>query len=120
MNKKMDELAGELALARIAAQQIALIGSGDVSAVRLMTAFNALDNNGAFAKIDEHTGYAAPEDVIKKKIRSAAPKTDETYDAVRELRDTERGPGEGLVYGKLPNNPPGPSVADVMFGRLPR
>lgn len=38
-------------------------------------------------------------------------------DMARRQRE-ERGPGEGVVYGKLPNNKPGPSVADVMFGKL--
>ncbi|QNT94896.1 hypothetical protein HEP81_04623 [Streptomyces griseofuscus] len=35
--------------------------------------------------------------------------------------DDERGPGEGALYGKLPGSGrPGPSVADVMFGKLDR
>ena len=33
---------------------------------------------------------------------------------------TERGAGEGVVYGRLPNNPPGPSVAEVILGNVPR
>jgi hypothetical protein len=35
--------------------------------------------------------------------------------------DGEQGPGEGTVYGRLPGSGrPGPSAADVMFGKLDR
>lgn len=37
---------------------------------------------------------------------------------IRVDEGQERGFNEGVLYGKLPNNRPGPSVADVMFGRL--
>lgn len=63
----IDRAAVDLALARIMVQRLKHCGSAmPISASRLVAAFNSLDDAGVFAQIDAHTGYAAPEEILKK------------------------------------------------------
>lgn len=74
-------------------------------------AVDLLDNEGFFAAIDE-AGECGD---------TSAPLPEPPCDLDKPCPvHEERGPGEGVVYGQLPNHKSGPSVADVMFGKLPR
>lgn len=124
MVKDLDEQAGDLAYARIAAKELTetLVGSAQYRklVVRLLIAFKALDESNAFREIDEHTGQEDPEDTLAR-IKAGNLPVEDPYPPVQaDTRRREviqdRAYGEGVVYGRLPNNPPGPSVADVMFG----
>lgn len=83
------EMIEAVGLLRNFAQLVPRFANPQVSELALAKAIDVLDNGGVFSAIDRDTDY----DVT--------------------------GSGEGVVYGRLPNNLSGPSCADVMFGKLP-
>ena len=65
---KKQELAVELARFRKATDE------GDLR--DMLSAFKAMDDGGVFRELDEHTGYAAPEDVLQAADEASAPRKD--------------------------------------------
>lgn len=79
MSKNLDELAGDLAYARLAARNLTHTDPETdayrENVGRLLAAFRALDNGQAFRQIDEYTDYADAADHladIKARTRFSA------------------------------------------------
>lgn len=111
-DEKLDAAAVALADARMASKNLAYMVPGGIAFTeqvsRLMGALKSLDDLGVFHEVDERTDYEEPADTL---ARLAGP--------LCVPAQPERGPGEGVVYGQLPNRRTGGgSVTDVMFGRL--
>lgn len=128
VKKSLDEIAGDLAYARLAMIDLASVPPGSdeyqQSVARLFAGFAALDNAGVFREIDEHTGYEPSEDVMERVKATNSPRKDPA-----EWGDlsgyTATSPDLRSASASGPLNPIKPvagddSVSGVRWGQFPR